>query len=229
MDSSDQDGCSACSPIATPPVWALHRKKCLTCTWGSRGCIKAPCNLVDGYGCLGETYWFHLQGRTRDSRSHQNIGIHVPNTWRMLSHSKRLNQEWIVRHIRFQKAIVLTLTAARNSKPHTRYWTCMEATLAGFPRIHSSTLKKKVVNGAEMLVTTCEIRRFHISEDRHLNARFVLHWLTEPLGLAFYPTWKQGGQHEESKQSAAAPYLESCHASHRLNCEQRKQAGYLIR
>jgi hypothetical protein len=40
------------------------------------------------------------------------------------------------------------------------------------------------------------------------------------LGLAFYPTCKHGGQHEESKQSAGAPYLESCHASHRLNCEQ---------
>jgi len=101
--------------------------------------------------------------------------------------------------------------------------------VAGLKRIHSSSLKKKIVIGAEMLVTTCQIRRCHISEDRHLNAHFVLHWWTEPLGLAFYPTWKKGGQHEESKQSAGAPYLESCHASHRLNCEQRKQAGYLIR
>jgi hypothetical protein len=80
-----------------------------------------------------------------------------------------------------------------------------------------------------MLETTCQIRRCHISEDRHLKAQFVLLWTTKPQGLAFYPTCKHGGQHEESKQSAGAPYLESCHASHRLNCEERKQAGYLIR
>jgi hypothetical protein len=80
-----------------------------------------------------------------------------------------------------------------------------------------------------MLVITWLIIRCHISEDRNVNARFVLHWSTDPQGLAFYPTWMHGGQHEENKQSAGAPYLESCHASHRLNCEQRKQAGYLIR
>jgi hypothetical protein len=80
----------------------------------------------------------------------------------------------------------------------------------------------KIVTGAEMLATTCQITRCHISEDRNLNARFDLHWLTEQLSLAFYRTWMHEGQHEESKQSAGSPYHESCHASHRLNCEHMK-------
>lgn len=89
------------------------------------------------------------------------------------------------------------------------------------PHIHPSTLKKIVI-GTEMLETTCQIKLCHISEDRHLNARFVLHWVRHSTLPAILP-YLHARRTARGKQAicrSSIPSILSCQPQTKLRTEE---------